>query len=74
MNTPTPSDPQDSRRKGTFMDTVRAVAWGFLGIRRNADYQKDISKLNPLHLMAVGVGMALLFVLVLILVVNWVVG
>ncbi|WP_354595902.1 DUF2970 domain-containing protein [Hydrogenophaga sp. 2FB] len=56
------------------MDTVRAVAWGFLGIRRNADYQKDISKLNPLHLMAVGVGMALLFVLVLILVVNWVVG
>ena len=29
---------------------------------------------NPLHLMAVGVGMAFLFVLALILLVNWVAG
>ena len=70
MNTPTPNP----KRKGTFMDTVRAVAWGFMGLRRNADYQKDIAKLNPLHLIAVGVGMAFVFVLVLILLVNWVAG
>ncbi len=71
MTTPTTPVHQ---RKGSFIDTVKAVAWGFLGVRRNADYQKDIAKLNPLHLMAVGVGMAILFVLVLIAVVNWVVG
>ena len=70
MTTPTPAH----QRKGSFIDTVKAVAWGFLGVRRNADYQKDIAKLNPLHLMAVGVGMAFLFVLALIVVVNWVVG
>ena len=70
MTTPTPVHPS----KGSFFDTVKAVAWGFLGVRRNADYQKDIAKLNPLHLMAVGVGMAILFVAVLIVVVNWVVG
>ncbi|MBU7576052.1 MAG: DUF2970 domain-containing protein [Hydrogenophaga sp.] len=70
MTTPTPAH----QRKGSFIDTVKAVAWGFLGVRRNADYQKDIAKLNPLHLMAVGVGMAILFVAVLIVVVNWVVG
>ena len=70
MTTPTPAH----QRKGSFIDTVKAVAWGFLGVRRNADYQKDIAKLNPLHLMAVGVGMAILFVVVLIVVVNWVVG
>ncbi|WP_439519807.1 DUF2970 domain-containing protein [Hydrogenophaga sp.] len=62
------------RRKGTFLGTVRAVLWGFLGVRRNADYQDDIAKLNPLHLIAVGLGMALLFVLGLILLVNWVAG
>jgi hypothetical protein len=62
------------KRKGSFVGTVKAVAWGFLGVRRNADYQNDIAKLNPLHLMAVGVGMAFLFVLVLILLVNWVAG
>ena len=61
-------------RKGSFVGTVKAVLWGFLGVRRNADYQNDIAKLNPLHLIAVGVGMAFLFVLALILLVNWVAG
>ena len=70
MNAPTPVH----QRKGSFIDTVKAVAWGFIGVRRNADYQKDIAKLNPLHLLAVGVGMAFLFVLGLILLVNWVAG
>lgn len=62
------------KRKGSLVGTVKAVLWGFLGVRRNADYQNDIAKLNPLHLIAVGVGMAFLFVLSLILLVNWVVG
>ncbi len=62
------------KRKGSFVGTVKAVLWGFLGVRRNADYQNDIAKLNPLHLIAVGVGMAFLFVLALIVLVNWVAG
>jgi hypothetical protein len=61
-------------RKGTLLGTVKAVLWGFLGVRRNADYQQDIARLNPLHLIAVGIGMAFLFVLGLILLVHWVVG
>ncbi|MDP2018694.1 DUF2970 domain-containing protein, partial [Hydrogenophaga sp.] len=48
------------KRKGSFIGTVKAVLWGFLGVRRNADFQNDIAKLNPLHLIAVGVGMAFL--------------
>ena len=62
------------RRRGSLAGTVKAVLWGFLGVRRRADYQQDIERLNPLHLMAVGVAMAFLFVLALILVVNWVVS
>ncbi|MDP3834237.1 MAG: DUF2970 domain-containing protein [Hydrogenophaga sp.] len=62
------------QRKGSFIGTVKAVLWGFLGVRRNADYQRDIARLNPLHLIAVGVGMAFLFVLGLIVLVNWVAG
>mgnify|MGYP006202218547 FL=1 len=62
------------QRKGSWLATVNAVLWGFLGVRRQADYQSDIAKLNPLHLMAVGIGMAFLFVLALILLVNWVAG
>jgi EamA domain-containing membrane protein RarD len=62
------------KRRGSLVGTVKAVLWGFLGVRRNADYQKDIQRLNPLHIMAVGVVMAFLFVGALILLVNWVAG
>lgn len=62
------------RRKGSIWGTVKAVLWGFLGVRRHSDYQSDVAKLNPIHIMVVGVLMALLFVLALILIVNWVVA
>ena len=62
------------QRKGSLLGTVKAVLWGFLGVRRNADYQNDIAKLNPIHIIVVGVLMALLFVVALILLVNWVVA
>ena len=62
------------RRKGSVLMTVKAVLWGFLGVRRNSDYQQDIARLNPIHIMVVGVVMALLFVLGLMALVNWVVA
>jgi hypothetical protein len=62
------------QRKGSVLGTVKAVLWGFLGVRRNTDYQKDVARLNPVHLIVVGIVMALVFVLSLILIVNWVVG
>lgn len=62
------------KRKGSLLGTVKAVLWGFLGVRRNADYQDDIAKLNPLHLVVAGLAMALLFVFILIFVVKWVVS
>ena len=61
------------RRRGSLLDTVKAVLWGFLGVRRKADFQDDIAKLNPIHLMVVGVVLAFLFVGGLMLIVNWVV-
>jgi uncharacterized membrane protein YidH (DUF202 family) len=61
------------RRKGSLIGTVKAVLWGFLGVRRQADYQNDVAKLNPLHIIGVGLVMAVLFVLLLIFIVNWVV-
>ena len=69
MSGPTPPPPH--QRKPSVMTTVRAVLWGFLGVRRKADYQKDIDRLNPLHLIAVGLVLALLFVLGLMVLVNW---
>jgi hypothetical protein len=50
------------------------VAWSFLGIRKNSEYQEDLAKVNPLHVMVVGVGAALMLVVGLIVLVNWVVA
>ena len=61
-------------RKGSLRRTVLAVVWSFLGIRRRADYAKDVEQLNPIHLIAAGIVGAALFVIVLVLLVRWVVS
>jgi hypothetical protein len=57
-----------------FLDTLKAVSWSFLGIRENSEYQKDLAKLNPLHIIAVAIVMAVVFVVCLIGLVNFVVA
>ena len=58
----------------SWSHSVKLVAWSFLGIRSRAGYQEDLAKVNPLHVVAVGLAAALLLVLGLIALVNWVVG
>ena len=61
-------------RKGSFGQTMKAAAWSFFGIRKSAEYEKDVSQLNPVHVIVAGVIGAALFVLTLVLIVNWVIG
>jgi amino acid transporter len=58
----------------TFFRAVQAVLWSFIGIRKNSDGQEDMAKLNPFHVVVVGICLALIFVLGLIALVNWVVA
>ena len=62
------------RRKGSFVQTMRAVAWSFFGVRKSSDYEKDVSQLNPVHVIIAGVIGAALFVALLLLIVNWVIA
>ncbi len=62
-----------SQRAGAFVRTVKAVLWSFIGLRSREEFQKDVAQLNPIHLIAVGLALALLFVLGLLALVNWVV-
>lgn len=63
----------DEPRKGSLLRTVKAVAWGFFGVRKNSDYQEDISRLTPLHIVIVGLVAVACFVGALILLVKYVV-
>lgn len=64
----------DGAPKGSFWRSVRMVAWSFLGIRKRSEYQEDLARVNPLHILVVAITGALLFVLGLIVLVNWVVA
>ena len=67
------SDLKDATaRKGSFWQTMQAVAWSFLGVRRSADYERDVQRLNPVHVVVAGVLGALLFIAALLLLVRWV--
>ena len=61
-------------RRGSFLHTFRAVAWSFFGVRKGAEYEKDVAQLNPLHVIAAGLVAAVAFVVGLAVLVKWVVG
>jgi hypothetical protein len=65
---------QAAERPLSFGQTVKAVAWSFVGLRKGAGYQQDIQKLNPVHVIVAGIIGAVLFVLALVLIVRWVIG
>lgn len=67
-------DSRATARKLNFFQTVQAVLWSFIGLRRGKDYQQDMANLNPVHLVIAGVLMAALLVLVLVGIVQAVVG
>lgn len=56
-----------------MLRTVKTVAWSFIGIRKNSEYREDLARANPLHIIAVGIVGAALFVGGLVALVNWVV-
>ncbi len=60
------------RRKGSFVKTMKAVAWSFFGVRKGADYENDVNQLNPVHVVIAGLIGAALFIGALLLLVNWV--
>lgn len=57
----------------SFVQTVKAVAWSFVGLRKRAGYEQDVQKLNPVHVILAGIVGAGLFILALFVAVNWVV-
>ena len=47
--------------KPSFWRTLRVVAWGFLGVRKNSEYQRDLAQINPFHVILAGlIGVVLL--------------
>ena len=56
-----------------FLRSFKVVAWSFIGIRKQSEFHTDGNSVKPLHVIVVGLLLALLFVLGLITVINLVV-
>ena len=70
MSAHTPAQPP----RASFLRTIKAVAWSFVGIRKNSEFHDDMGRLNPLHIIVAALLGVALFVAGLVLLVNWVVG
>ena len=53
-----------AQRKGSFVQTLKAVAWSFFGVRKSSDYAQDVAKINPVHVIVAGVVAAVVGVVV----------
>jgi hypothetical protein len=63
-----------SQRKLNFFQTLKAVSWAMFGVRKGQGYEEDIAKLNPVHLVIAGLLFGVIFVLSLVLIVQWAVA
>ena len=57
--------------RASLLRTVRAVAWSVLGLRRGSGLEQD-ARLNPVHVMVVGLVAVFVFVLALAALVHWI--
>ncbi len=60
-------------REPSFLYSLKAVLWSFVGLRRKSDYEQDSVKLKPLHVIVAALIGVALFIGILITVVKLVV-
>lgn len=61
------------RQPAPFAQTARAVFWSFFGVRKRAHYEEDAARLNPVHVIVMGIVGAALFIAVLLSIIKFVV-
>lgn len=61
-------------KKRTFGETIKAILWSFIGLRRKSDYEHDAEHMNPVYVVLAGVLATLGFIGLLILMVKFAVA
>ncbi len=66
------TDNSNKDKKTSTLHAIKAVLWSFVGIRSKSEYQADITRLTMTQVIIAGIVGAVLFVLTLVLLVNFV--
>ncbi len=62
------------KKKSSFWQSMKAVMWSFLGVRKQSGLQEDVASLSFVHIIIAGVVGALIFMAILLLIVKAVVS
>jgi hypothetical protein len=68
------NESKEPKRHRSFGQTMIAIGWSFIGLRRKSDFEHDNEHLNPVHVIAAALIGVLLFIGALVLVVRYVVA
>ena len=63
---------EDVMKRASFLDTLKTVLSGFIGVRRKAAHEEV--RLNPVHVIIVAVTLVAVFVFTLVTIVRIVTG
>ena len=62
------------KKQSSFLQSMKAVMWGFLGVRKQSGLQDDAASLSVVHIILAGILGAVVFMAVLLLIVKMVVS
>ena len=54
---------EEAMKQASFLDTVKTVLAGFIGIRRRSDH--EAARIRPVHVVVIAVVFVVLFILTL---------
>jgi hypothetical protein len=62
------------KKQSSFLQSMKAVMWGFLGVRKQSGLQDDVASLSFVHIILAGILGAVVFMAALLLIVKMVVS
>lgn len=65
---------EHAMKQASFLDVLKTIAFGALGVRRRADHERETTRIKPIHIIVAGIVAAALFILTLITIVRFVVA
>lgn len=57
-------------KQPSFLDVLKTIAFGALGVRRRADHERETTRIKPLHIVIAGIIATALFILALLTIVR----
>ena len=57
-------------KQASFMDTLKTVVWGFVGVRRKSSHEQ--ARINPVHVVILALALVIVFIVTLVTIVHFV--